>query len=99
MATTKPTQFSLGKQDYIHKGSKIYSLVGSPSVDNILENVDSFLPYDVGYVPAGFEHRPDLISNVFYGTPDYWWLILFVNNIADPFEGLNEGDQILIPKL
>ena len=99
MAVTKLSQSFLGNQKYVHKGNVVYSMVGSQSVDNIIDNIDSFLPYDIGYVPAGFEHRPDLISNVFYGVPDYWWLILFVNNIADPFEGLNEGDQILIPKL
>ena len=50
-------------------------------------------------IPAGFEHRPDLISNVFYGSPSNWWLLMLVNGISDPFEGFNVRDRILIPKI
>jgi len=52
----------------------------------------------VGFVTAGFEHTPDLLSNVFYGSPDKWWLLMLVNNINDPFEGFKVQDRILIPK-
>jgi hypothetical protein len=53
----------------------------------------------VGYIPAGYEHRPDLISNLFYGSPKNWWLLMLVNSVEDPFEGFNVGDSILIPKI
>jgi hypothetical protein len=55
--------------------------------------------YRVGYIPAGYEHRPDLISNLFYDTTSYDWLILMFNNIKDPFQELNVDDRILIPNL
>jgi hypothetical protein len=55
------------------------------------------IPTRVGKIPAGFEHRPDLISNLFFGTPGYWWYLMLVNGVTDPFEGFNSGDQILIP--
>lgn len=29
--------------------------------------------------------RPDLISYRFYGTVDYFWIILLANNVLDPF--------------
>ena len=63
------------------------------------QKMETSFDYEVGYVPAGYEHRPDLISNVFYGTPKNWWLLMLVNSITDPFEGFNENDQILIPKI
>jgi len=52
-----------------------------------------------GIVPAGFEQRPDLISNLFYDTPGYWWYVLQFNGMTDPFEQLLAGNQISIPEL
>jgi hypothetical protein len=40
-----------------------------------------------------------LISNLFYDTTSYDWLILMFNNIKDPFQELNVDDRILIPNL
>lgn len=54
---------------------------------------------DVGYIPAGYEHRPDLISNLFYDTVTKDWLIMMFNNIKDPFQELNVGDRVLLPKV
>ena len=40
-----------------------------------------------------------LISNLFYGSPKYWWLLMLVNNITDPSEGFVLNEKILIPKM
>jgi hypothetical protein len=40
--------------------------------------------------------RPDLISNLYYGTPDYVDLILKMNGISNPFS-LTEGRFLRIP--
>lgn len=32
------------------------------------------------------ENRLDIISNNYYGTPLYWWIIAAANNIQDAFE-------------
>ncbi|MEY3311501.1 MAG: Base plate wedge protein 53, partial [Bacteroidota bacterium] len=45
------------------------------------------------------EHRADLISNLFYNTPTLDWLVCLSNNINDPFQQLNVGDEIKILKL
>ena len=74
------------------------TIVNTTSFDNTLESLETAYDYEVGFVPPGFEHRPDLISNVFYGTPDKFWLLMLVNNISDPFEGFKVNDRILIPK-
>lgn len=55
--------------------------------------------YRIGYIPVGYEHRPDLISDLFYETTSYDWLILMFNNIKDPFQELNVNDRILIPNI
>jgi hypothetical protein len=47
-------------------------------------------------ITAGLEYRPDLVSNLVYGTVDYWWVILQANNIADIFD-FKVGLTIRIP--
>lgn len=91
--------YILGSNVYEHKGRKVISSVGSSQFDEVTINADTYFNYEIGYIPAGYEHRPDLISNLFYDTPNYWWLILLVNNISDPLQGLNGGDKIFIPKI
>ena len=41
--------------------------------------------------------RPDLLSYKFYGTPKLYWVILWLNNISDPFEGMYPGMLLRIP--
>jgi hypothetical protein len=96
---TASNRYDNGFIDFDHKGQKIRSSVGNAQQDNFTINPQNKYDFSIGIIPVGYEHRPDLISNAFYGTPDFWWLILSFNNINDPFEGLNVGDTILIPKL
>jgi len=91
------SRYDLGELFYSHRDTIVNSTVGHPNHDNRIRQ-NSF-QHDIAFVPAGYEHRPDLISNVFYKTPAYWWLIMEYNNVNDPFEGFNVGDRILIPKL
>jgi len=80
-----------------HKGVITHTPVGTEQYDSLVENIDTVFNFEVGYIPLAAAHRPDLISNVFYDTPSYWWLLMLVNNITDPFEGFNAGDRILLP--
>lgn len=43
-------------------------------------------------------NRLDIISEKFYGTPDYWWAIALANGFIDPFV-VNEGIMVRIPSL
>ena len=43
--------------------------------------------------------RPDMISYAMYGTVKYWWLIVALNNIFDPFNDLVVGKKLTIPNL
>ena len=90
---------NLGNSKVLHKNVVTRSVVGISTYDNLVVQSDFMFNYDVGFIPAGVEHRPDLISNIFYNTPSYWWLLMLVNNVADPFEDFNVGDRILLPKI
>lgn len=81
-----------------HRDKNILTLLNNEDYENLLSTINDF-EVEVGYVPAGYEHRPDLISNVFFGTPNYWWVLCQVNNIADPNEGFTTNQRILIPKI
>lgn len=94
----KSSQYYFGFTDMEHRGELVRSTLNS-AYQNLLPTIEDKFEYEVGVVPAGFEHRPDLISEVFYNTPEYWWLLLVFNNITDPYEGLNVGDRILIPTI
>lgn len=86
---------SLGNSVVEHKGKMIP--VSDPlAVKDLLDSIN-IEGVEVGYVPAGYEHRPDLISDYFYNTVTNDWLIMLYNNISDPLQQLNVGDRILIP--
>lgn len=53
---------------------------------------------DISYtVEKFYVGRMDLIANVFYNEPRYWWIIAQYNNILDPFSEITEGRILLIP--
>ena len=81
-----------------HRNKSVLTVVNNEDYDNLLKRIE-YLQVEVGYVPAGYEGRPDLISNVFYGTPNYWWLLCQINNVTDPQEGFDTNQRIFIPKL
>jgi len=82
---------------YIHRGNPISTILHSEEFDFIIQNLEEAYEYNYIYISDSLEHRPDLISNEAYGTPKFWWLIMFVNGITDPFEGFNINDKIRIP--
>ena len=91
--------YELDAVKVVHRNAIVTTVVGSPIFDKLIENLDISYKYEVGYVPAGYEHRPDLISNVFYGSPKNWWLLMLVNSIIDPNEGFKLNERIVIPRL
>lgn len=90
--------YKLGFKEAVHKGKTLVTASVDSTISEYLSRLQNS-EYTVGYIPAGYEHRPDLISNLFYDTVTFDWLIVMFNNIKDPFQELNVGDRILIPKL
>lgn len=99
MISSPRTRYTVGQVMVEHKGVKVNTSVGHPAQDLLAQYSGRLYQFDIGYIPAGYGHRPDLISELFYNTAGYWWLLMLVNNVTDPFEGFNVGDRILIPKL
>lgn len=50
-------------------------------------------------ITAGTVNRPDLISNIFFGTYNLGWLLHHHNNILDPLTEYYIGRVIEIPSL
>lgn len=79
--------YSIGFLDVKHRDATVRTIFNSPEVDSMIASFRRLYDFEIGYIPEGYQHRPDLISNIFYGSPKYWWLLMLVNNISDPFEG------------
>lgn len=41
--------------------------------------------------------RPWLVSYKCYGTVEFWWLLMFINDIENPFTDLQEGIILTVP--
>jgi len=88
---------NLGSMPVVHKDKKLVK-ADSEAIYNFLESIN-LEKVEVVYIPAGYEHRPDLISEYFYNTVKNDWIIMMYNNISDPFQQLNVGDRLLIPQI
>lgn len=88
-------------QGYIEKIFKDKKVVSSLNSDAFRININilNARPGGVGVIPPGYEHRADKIAELFYGSPTLDWVVLWTNNISDPFEQLNVGDRIRIVSL
>jgi len=91
--------YAFGMKKVRHRNATVTTIVNSPVFDKIVSDLENAFEYEIGYVPNGYEHRPDLISNIFYGSPKYWWLLMLVNSITDPSEGFLINQRILLPKV
>jgi hypothetical protein len=63
-----------------------------PVIDLPLHQTDQFYVLEAEDVG-----RPDLIAYKFYKTPSLYWVILWVNNIIDPFEDMYPGMLLRLP--
>ena len=78
-------------------------VVEGKSEHDFLNN--SLSKFKMNYAPSYYRIsqsdilRPDLISYRIYGSVTYFWIILFVNNIQNPFTGLVIGNLLTIPDM
>lgn len=54
-------------------------------------------PYKIHMITGEFSGRPDILSQYYYNSVDYWWIIGKVNNIDDWWNDVEIGDEIIIP--
>lgn len=50
------------------------------------------------YIVTKEEGRPDLVSYNYYGTTDYWYILLLYNNLDD-VDDIKIGDRLSMPSL
>lgn len=92
------TRYDFGENIIIHKGKKISTSLNT-NFEKLVTRDLLDDTYRVGSVRSYIVHRPDTISDIFFDTPHLWWYIMTFNNLKDPFESLNPGDTIYIPKI
>jgi len=82
-----------------HRDKLFTTSVGSRLYESLYcgLGVNLNFPLTPGFIPTGYNHRPDLIANLWSNTPTSWWRICEVNNIFDNFEQLNSKTKIYIP--
>jgi len=98
MASKYPSRYDYGVKTIHHKGVNITTSLNT-GIETIMDAIPQDSSYKVGKCASFIVHRPDLISDLYFDTPSFWWYIQLFNNINDPFEGFNPGDRLLIPTL
>ena len=99
MRERKGSRNSFGYVEIEHRGKKLRTSVGNANYEDFFAGETGLrnFAYANGNIPFGFEHRPDLISNLFMESPLSWWIICERNAIFDVFEQLKAGDPIKLP--
>lgn len=64
-------------------------------IQKIIETSENDSYYTVTKAEEG---RLDIISNMYYNTPKYWWVVALANYIIDPFD-IPVGTYLRIPPL
>ena len=87
---------NFGQVQIFHKGKRMFTSVGSSKYESVYGGSIDGLPV-TGIIPLGYDHRPDLIADLFLDTPSAWWIICETNAIFDVFEQLKPGKGIRLP--
>lgn len=92
------SHYSIGSNVYVHKGKRITSIVSNPLADKYIANTNFDVNTQPGKVPAGYEHRPDVIANLFLANPDDLWYLCLASQLYDVFEDFGLNSRIRVPK-
>lgn len=60
----------------------------------LIQDINTYTEYQV---TSPMEARLDLISNLFYKTPNLWWVIGMYNGITNPIFEVSVGRKLKIP--
>ena len=92
------SHYSIGSKVYTHKGKQITSIVSSPLADRYITNTNFDLKTEPAKIPAGYEHRPDNIANLFLSSPNDLWYLCLASQLYDVFEDFGLNSRIRVPK-
>ena len=59
------------------------------------ENIGSDVAFFNSYEVANGEFWDNISYNL-YGTPFLWWVIALLNNVTNPFEELEDGQELIV---
>jgi len=79
-----------------------FTVDGTEELDFLYNSLSEFtIKYPVTYYRVEESDLPDpaLISYRCYGDPYFWWVILSVNGIQNPFDELTAGIILTIPNI
>ena len=85
----------MGKNTITHKSRSISTTLHSEEYREFIDDLDE-RSFKLVKVTSGEESRPDVVAYNYYGSSQYYWLVMETNNITDPYEGLKAGDVIKI---
>ncbi len=77
-----------------HENETFMNFFRSYDIVDVVQNRDSF--YHIHN--AEESEWWDNISFKYYETPSLWWLICFMNDTVNPYEEIEEGQQIKVLK-
>ena len=89
--------------DHVSRYAPYRTIVNTQQNQTYFESINQFTyrtNSDTIYhvVEANQEGRLDIISNIYFGTPSYFWAIAAANNIIDPLT-IIAGTVLLIPSI
>ena len=91
------------KYDHISRYKGLRQVIHNPADSDRFITLENSNPFSsnvkVTYyeVPYTEENRLDIIANKFLGSPNYAWIIAYLNDIEDGFT-VREGQNIMIPE-
>ena len=85
----------MGKNIITHKSRSISTTLHAEDYREFVDKLEE-KPFKLIKITSGEEGRPDVIAFNYYGSSQYYWLVMETNGITDPYEGLNAGDIIKI---
>jgi hypothetical protein len=77
-----------------------FTVDGVSQLDFLYNPLSKFeMTYDPDYyrVIGEDDMRADKISDKAYGTPEFWWVVLLVNDLDNPFLDIDPGTVLTIP--
>jgi hypothetical protein len=75
-------------------GTRFTNIFRSFIVDNDIKDNDDYYTLHLAIVDEWWDN----VSFRYYGAPDLWWVLCLMNNVINPFEDIEEGQQIKVLK-
>ena len=75
---------------------------GTPELDLLYNSMDRFTtarPVTEYRIVEEDQMRPDLISFKVYGSAEFWWVVMFFNEIYNPLMDIVVGNVLKIPNI